>query len=342
MSELQALDLPFASLKGQTILISGANGFLPAYLVDFFMSLSQAGCRVNVIALCRNGEFAKARFQKYAGHENFRLVIADVCEQFDIQGPLDVVIHAASQASPKFYATDPVGTMLPNVLGTLRLLELCRNKGARQFLFFSSGEVYGALPREKIPTSEKELGSVNTLDVRSCYAESKRLGETMCVSWSHQFGLDTKILRVYHTYGPGMKLDDGRVFADFVRNLVTGEDLVMKSDGLAVRPFCYIADTIAGILHIMLKGKNAEAYNIGNDEALISIAGLADRLVETFAEKKLKVVRIARQEGATYLESPISINCPDTTKLRELGWSPRIGIEEGFKRTVRHYEFLGA
>jgi len=198
------------------------------------------------------------------------------------------------------------------------------------------------LPYDKIPTTESELGLVDQMNIRSCYAESKRIGETMCVAWSHQFGVDARILRIYHTYGPGMKLDDGRVFSDFVNNILNKKNIEVKSDGRAKRPFCYISDNLSGVLHVLFRGESRGAYNIGNDEGLIGIGDLADLLSEVFADRGICAIKAMRDPIQSYLESPITVNCPNTEKLRRLGWSPRVGLVEGFQRTVRHYDFHAA
>lgn len=261
----------------------------------------------------------------------------DVVAPLAYPGPIDYIIHAASQASPKYFGVDPAGTVLANTRGTLNLLALGVEKEVKSFLFFSSGEVYGQVDPLKIPIKENDFGYVDPTDIRSCYAEGKRAGETMCVAWHHQYGVPAKIVRPFHTYGPGMQLNDGRVFADFVRDILQGHDIIMKGEGRAVRPFCYLADATAGFFTVLLKGEDANAYNIGNNKAEISIADLADTLVRLFPERKLRVIRQNRTLDQGYLESPISRNCPDISKVSRLGWTPSTTVEEGFARTIRSY-----
>jgi len=248
-----------------------------------------------------------------------------------------MILHAASQASPKYFGTDPVGTLNANVLGTYNLLELAREKRSEEFLFFSTGEVYGEVDEARMPIREDGYGYVDPVNVRSCYAESKRMGETMCVAWSHQHGVPVKIVRPFHTYGPGMRLDDGRVFADFVANVVQGQDIVMKSDGSAIRAFCYVADATVGFFEVVRKGGNREAYNIGNDKGEASILELANVLANLFPDRPLKIIRKETLSGNQYLQSKINRACPDISKVRALGWEPRYSVEEGFRRTVRSF-----
>jgi nucleoside-diphosphate-sugar epimerase len=323
----------------KTVLISGANGFIPAYLVETLLYLNDKKRRqkTRVVGVVRNKEKAYARFADYIKRDDFQLVVQDICQPISLNEKIDYIIHAASQASPKYYGKDPVGTLSANILGTYNLLELARVNNVEGFLFFSSGEVYGEVNDKQIPIKEDSYGFVDPLDVRSCYAESKRMGENMCVSWYHQYAVPARIVRPFHTYGPGMDLQDGRVFADFVADIVNNRDILMKSDGSAVRAFCYLSDAICGFFTVLLKGINADAYNVGNDKGEISIASLADMLVKLYPEKGLKVIRsnAASQEG--YIRSKISRNSPDISKANALGWRPNVSLQEGFARTIRSF-----
>jgi UDP-glucuronate decarboxylase len=332
-------DLNWQALAGKTVLISGANGFLPAYLVETLLYLNDSRRQepVRVIAVVRNRAKAMLRFPDCADRVDFQLIVQDICQPLEIAGEVDYIIHAASQASPKFYGTDPVGTLSANILGTYNLLELARVKKVESFLFFSSGEVYGEVAADQIPTREDVYGCVNPLDVRSCYAESKRMGENMCVSWHHQHGVPAKIVRPFHTYGPGLSLDDGRVFADFVSDIVHGRNIVIQSDGSASRAFCYLSDATLGFFLVLLQGRNAEAYNVGNDRGELTILELANLMVGLFPEKGLRLVRQGEATAAGYLKSGITRNCPDISKIRSLGWNPTVTVAEGFARTVKSF-----
>lgn len=331
-------DMDWMQLSHKTILISGASGFLPAYLVYTLMALNtERGAGITVIALVRNREKAMQRFGPWLQDPQFYLLVQDVSEPIGWEKPVDYVIHAASQASPKFYGSDPVGTLKANILGTMNLLELAKRQGAKRFLFFSSSEVYGAVPEEKIPTAENDFGFVDPTQVRACYAESKRMGETICISWMHQFGIPVVIVRPFHTYGPGMDLNDGRVYADFIANMVRGEDITMKSNGQAVRAFCYISDATLAFFKVLLNGKAGHAYNVGNDAGVSSIIDLAQRLIALFPEKKLKINHYPSTNENGYISSLVSRNVPNIAKIKSLGWQPVTDIETGFSRTISSY-----
>jgi nucleoside-diphosphate-sugar epimerase len=338
LQQILASPVPWERFNGATVVISGAYGFVVAYLVEALLYLNeQRDAGVKVIAVVRNPDKANHRFADYKGRRDLAFVFQDVCDPVDVEGPADYVIHGASWASPSFYGGQPVGSLLPNVVGTRNLLDLAVRKKSRGFLFFSSAEIYGKVPPDLIPTPETYAGNVNTLDVRSCYAESKRMGETMCVAWHKQFGVPATMARIFHTYGPGMALDDGRVFADFVSDLVHRRNIRLMSAGTHQRAFCHLADSTPALFKIMLEGQPGTAYNMGNDEAEISIRELADVMVGLFPEWGLKVERTADQHQTGYLRTAIDRACPDTRRLRELGWRPSVDAREGFRRTVLSY-----
>lgn len=326
-------------LSGKTILISGANGFLPAYMVETLLFLYKKRIiqDVKVLALVRNLEKAKSRFKYYLNYANLEFIVQDVCDPVNVDQKIDFIIHAASQASPKYYGIDPVGTLSANTIGTINMMKLAQSNPVESFLYFSSSEVYGLLDENKIPTTEIDFGYIDPTNVRSCYAESKRMGETICVSWLHQYGVPAKIVRPFHTYGPGLSFNDGRVYADFISDIFNNRNIIMKSDGNAKRTFCYLSDATIAFFIVLLNGKNGEAYNVGNPRCEISINDLARRLVELFPEKKLTVIKSENQDLG-YLKSTVSRNCPDLSKINELGWVPEININDGFLKTILSYE----
>lgn len=328
-------DLPWSELEGRRFLVTGAAGMLPAYFVESLLFLNEHVFRrpAHVVGMVRSIERASRRFAEYSDRSDLLLVEHDVCREFE-DSHFDYIIHAASPASPAQFGADPVGTLCPNTIGTYLLLEAAQRQGTKSLLFFSSGEVYGNIPAQGVPIQEDMYGALDPTNIRSCYGESKRMGETMCSAWSHQYGVPTKIVRPFHTYGPGMALGDGRVFSDFVANIVASENIVMTSDGSAARSYCYLADATQGFFTVLLKGKTAEPYNVGSDHVL-TVRQLADLLVRLVPEKHLEVIRDDASAPTGYLQSPVSDIRPDLSKTAGLGWRPTTKPEEGFLRTLR-------
>jgi nucleoside-diphosphate-sugar epimerase len=337
LAEIASAPLPWHQLSGTTILVTGAGGFLPAYMVETLLYLNDHILQTpaKIVAIVRNRARAEERFRAHLHRSDLEISVQDVSAPLDYSGPFHFVIHAASQASPVYYATDPVGTLSANVLGAFHLLTASQAQhDMRGFLYFSSGEVYGNVTHGQKPTAEHDFGITDCTELRACYGESKRMAENMCVSWAHQYKLPTRIARPFHTYGPGMRLDDGRVFADFVRDLLAGGPIVLQSEGVARRTFCYLADATLGFFTVLLVGSDGEAYNVSNPAGECSIAELADRLA---AEFSTTVDRRYRPSGSAYVTSTIQSTVPDIRKLEGLGWKPHRGIEDGFRRTVESY-----
>jgi len=345
-SDIRAIadrDLPWHELSGCRVLITGAGGFLGGYLTRFLLSLHRIGKvdrPVSVVAMVRNATSSRDRLSDIIDDPHFSMIEWDLntIAVPDV-GACHYAIHAASQASPRFYGTDPVGTLLPNALGTGALLQALRLQSPEMkgFLFVSSSEVYGSISGDAA-LSETDYGTIDPATLRACYAESKRLGETLCVAWTHQYQVPTFIVRPFHTYGPGLQANDGRVFADFVFNILRNEDIVMNSDGLARRAFCYASDAVAGFLTVLLKGTPATPYNVANPSGELSVWELAELLVGLRPELGLHVERRLPEQGNTYLASTFSRLVPDVSRLTSLGWVPEITPAQGFSRMLEAYK----
>lgn len=341
LEQIGAADLPWELFRTKTVMVSGGAGFLAAYLVQALLAIDAAhSLDMRIVCVVRAMSGARTRLGHLLADPRLSVIQHDVTLPAPASFPIaDFIVHAASHASPKYYGTDPIGTLLANTIGTQHLLEHAVRSGTQRFLFFSSGEVYGVPLNSDRPVTEQDYGYLDPMQVRSCYAESKRMGETMCCAWALQYGLHASVVRPFHTYGPGMALDDGRVFADFVADVVASRDIVLKSDGLARRPFCYIADATLGFLTVLLRGEGKHAYNIANPEAEISMRDLASTVSGLFPERGVGVRFDIPESSNAYLKSPITRSYPCIAKARGLGWDPKIGIEEGFRRTIQSYLF---
>jgi UDP-glucuronate decarboxylase len=337
IDDILTCSIDWSKFANSTVMITGANGMLARYMVLTLIRLNDLKhLRCSIIAVVRSIAKAKVKFEEYFARPDLIFIEQDVCEEIKLNSKIDFIVHAASQASPKYYSIDPVGTLNANVIGLHNLLKLGARHSVKSFLFFSSSEVYGLPFKELEAVKETDYGYIDINNIRSCYAESKRLGETMCSSWSYQFKLPVKMVRPFHTYGPGMDLNDGRVFADFISDILNFNDITLKSKGDATRCFCYITDAVKAYFIVLLNGVTGEAYNIGNPKEEISILELAKLLLGIFPERNLKLNHIYLQR-VEYLASPVKKITPDISKIRCLNWQPIVSIKDGFTKTILSY-----
>lgn len=323
-------------LKNKRIFISGSYGMLSSYIVFFLMFLNiYHDYNIHVIAQGRNKKKAKERFFEFWSHQCFEYTDINICEKISNNFHADYYIHAAGIANPKYYSKFPVEVIEPNVLGTYHLLQLARKNSCQKFLLFSSGDIYGLVNNPSCIT-EDSLGTMDTLDIHSCYGESKRLAETLCSSFSKEYNIPITIARIGHTYGPTMDIfNDPRSFSSFMKCAIKGEDIVMFSDGKSKRPFCYLADAVYGFMLMLLEGEDNGAYNISNSKQFISIFELANTVAE-ICNDSIKVIKQIRTDS--YVENTLNMcNRLSEEKLIKLGWNCEYNVKTGMERT---YNFL--
>jgi UDP-glucuronate decarboxylase len=343
------LKAEFGQMSGKNLLIIGGAGFLGYYLVQSVLYWNKtAGTEpINLTVYDNYIRGIPAWLTDLEGDPNLTLTKHDITHPL----PADIadfqyIIHAASIASPTYYRKYPIETMDANVNGLRTLLEYCKQqqvkgKPVEGFLFYSTSEIYGDPTPENIPTPETYRGNVSCTGPRACYDESKRYGETLCVNFAEQYNLPIKTARPFNNYGPGLKITDKRVLPDFARDVLAGRDIVMLSDGSPTRTFCYIADAIVGYYKILVVGRPGEAYNIGIETPEISMATLAEKVVEIAREQfgyQGKVVRQQSDDQAYLVDNP-NRRCPIIAKARaELGYDPCISVDEGLRRALIWYQ----
>ena len=329
-------------LKGAVILITGACGFLGYYFLNFFKETGNDLGIKKIIAL------DNFMLGKPAWLESFYNDPLFVIEQFDIiagdiskvsyAGEANYIIHMASIASPIFYRKYPIETLDANIWGLRKLLDFYKEKKINGFLFYSSSEVYGNPDQKFVPTNEDYFGYVSFTGPRACYDESKRFGETICMLFAQQYNMPLGVARPFNNYGPGMRLKDKRVPADFALAVYEGNDIDILSDGSPTRTFCYIADSVSGYLKILLHGKY-DYFNIGIEKPEITIKELAEIYVKAGKEIfgfKGKVNYAVSGDGHYLTDNP-QRRCPDITKARRvLGYNPVINVEEGVARFLAY------
>lgn len=330
---IASLDLPWSKLSGCNILVTGATGLIGGCLVEALMLNPNKD--YHVYASGRNEERARKRFAEFAADAAFHFVKYDVLEPLESDVNFDYIIHAASNASPNFFATKPVEVIKSNIQGLSNLMEYGLSHGLKRMLYVSSGEVYGEGDGRAF--TEDYSGYVNCTSPRSCYPSSKRAAETLCVSYAQEYGADVVIARPCHTYGPHFTEADNRVYAQFIRNVLRGEDIVMKSTGAQFRSWCYVVDCASAMLHILLKGENGQAYNIADASSNISIKELAEMIAE-IGGRKVVIDLPSDVEKAGF--NVVTKSVFDTFKLSALGWRLNGSMDEKMLRTVKQAESL--
>lgn len=328
---LAAFDLPWQQLSGKSILVLGATGLIGGCLVDMLMSHADLDC--HVYAAGRNEERARKRFSAYLDSDHYHFLHFDVTAPLQADADFDYIVDAAGGACPQLYSADPVGVMKSNIFGVDNLLRFGLQHGLKKFVYVSSGEVYGEGDGRVF--DEDYSGYIDPTTVRACYPSAKRASETLCVCYAHQFDIEVSIARPSHVYGPYFTESDNRVYAQFVRNVLRGEDIVLKSKGEAFRSWTYVVDCAMALLHILLKGKNGEAYNIANEASNVSIKTLAELVAELAGKKVVFDIPDDGNQGNT---TPITKAVFATAKLEGLGWKPMTPLREGLAHTIQELQ----
>ena len=307
------------------ILITGGAGFIGSHLADRLLSEGHA-----VIAIDNLATGHTRNIEHLAGHERFQFIKHDVTEYMYIEGKLDVVLHLASLPSPVDYLKKPIPTLKVGALGTHKALGLARAKSAR-FMLASTSEVYGD-PLVH-PQPESYWGNVNPVGPRGVYDESKRFAEAITMAYHRYHGLDTRIFRIFNTYGPRMRPEDGRVVTNFIGQALREQPMTVYDDGSRTRSFCFVSDLVDGIVKLMHSSEN-EPVNLGNPLEM-SILGFA-QIVQKLAGTKSEIVFVTPTDERT--KDDPQVRRPDITKARTvLGWEPQVSVEEGISRTIDYF-----
>lgn len=335
-SIIKSIGPDFHKLAGKTILITGANGFVPSYFADTVLVLNKTLFRKNpakLILAVHSEVTSGSRLGHCLGCPEIKFIIGDILG-VPLPGNVDIIIHGASKASPKDYMRRLIETADVNVLGTKRLLEYCIKEKTSKFLLISSGEVYGDPNPRNIPIQETYHGNVDPIGPRSAYQESKRFAETLCSLYSRVYAINTGIARLFHTYGPRLALNDGRVIPELIRRSLSGEDLEIVGKK-SVRTFCYISDSIEAMWRILLSGESGQAYNVGSQEE-IDIENLARLIIKlTKSRSRIKVVPDNR---VGHSSSAPAITTPSIEKMKGLGFISKISLEDGLRRSIDWYK----
>lgn len=324
------LNLPWDKLKDKTVLISGATGMIGTFLIHVLM---QRELNTKVIALGRKETSAKERFGEYWQSKYFQFVSHDINLPLQNIESADFVIHAASNTHPVAYASDPIGTVTTNILGTYNLLNYACQCNAQRFLLASSVEIYGENRGDTEYFKEDYCGYIDCNTLRAGYPESKRASEALCQAYKKVSHLEIVIARLARTYGPTMLLSDTKAISQFIKKGLAKEDIVLKSEGTQLYSYNYVGDSVSGLLTILLKGENGEAYNIADKTSDITLKDLAG-IIADIAGTKVIFDLPDEVERAGYSKATKALM--DSQKLRNLGWQSHWDITAGISSVLQY------
>lgn len=325
--------------EGKTFLITGAGGFLGKYMVLLLKYLNDHVLHHKTSAILLDNFIIGYDQQFIPDNDHLVFEKHNVIQPYRTDRHVDYIIHTAGIASPVYYTKFPIETMDVGTVGTRNMLELARDKKVKSFLFTSSSEVYGDPDPAHVPTKETYHGNVSTTGHRACYDESKRFGETMCMTFWRVFNVPVKIVRPFNVYGPGIRPDDFRVLPNFIEHALRKEPLPIHGDGRNTRSFCYISDAIETIFKLLFSEADGECFNIGNPGPEISVSDLA-KLVTELIPYPVEIVNIDPPH-AVYAHDDPKRRCPDIGKLQAtVDFKPKYDLRTGLKRTIDWFHEL--
>ncbi len=334
VEQFAKLPLPWEKLRKSRFLITGACGMIGSYMVDVLLTANRIhNLEMQVLPMGRSEAKAKARFARYWGQADFNFIAGDVNQPLPSHlGTVEYIFHAASNTHPVAYATDPIGTVCTNILGTNHLLNFAANNGCKRFVFASTVEVYGENRGDCERFTEDYCGYIDCNTLRAGYPESKRAGEALCQAYMKQVGVDVVIPRLPRVYGPTLLESDTKALSQFIRKALAGEDIVLKSAGTQFFSYIYVGDAVYGVLYTLLYGESGQAYNIADEGSDITLRDLAQTIAEMVGRKVIFDLPSATEQAGF---SKATKAVMDSSKLRALGWFANVSLFEGVQSTIK-------
>lgn len=325
LNRILSSNVDFCELSGKSILITGGTGLIGYNLIQTLIAANnEVSEPIVIFAVVRSLDKARKLFG--INYDKIRFIVGDVTEKINVDEPIDYIVHAASQTSSKAFVDEPVETIQVALNGTLNMLELAKENNVSKFLYLSSMEVYGA-PSTDEKIDENHNCDINTMAVRSCYPESKRMCENLCTAYNKEYNVPIAVVRLTQTFGLGVSYNDGRVFAEFARCVIENKDIVLHTKGETKRNYLYTADAVTAILTVLLKGKPGEAYNAANKDTYCSIYEMAQMVAKECAKDQI-AVKIEIEDESKFGFAPVLKMNLDTAKLSNLGWHAETGLKE--------------
>lgn len=323
--------IAWEKLFNKTILVTGATGLIGSTLINALIyANNKKSLNLKIVALVRSITKARKLFKE---DKNLQFVIGSVEDLPKIDVPIDFIVHGASPTASTFFVEHPVETINTAVIGTMNLLKLAVEKRVLGFTYLSSMEVYGAPHADDI-IYENQGTTIDTMSVRSCYPEAKRLCESLCASYASEYKLPATAIRLAQTFGPGVSKDDNRVFAEFVRCAMQGQDIVLQTAGTSKRCYLYTADAVTAILTVLLNGEAGEVYNAANKATYCSIVEMAQLVAEKLAKKEIKIHVPNNGKHEQKFSPPHNLNL-GTEKIEKLGWIASKDLLEMYERMMK-------
>ncbi len=334
LENIASSQIPWNKFNNKNILITGATGLVGTALTKALCCVNRIhNLKIGIYLCVRNPEKAGEIFGNLIERENITLIVGDICDEIKTDDKIDYIIHTAAVTNSKMMVTQPVETIMTAINGTRAILEFAKKQQVESIIYLSSMEAYGKPAEGKEYVKETDYGYIDILNVRSCYPEGKRMSECLCSCYFAEYGVPVKIARLAQTFGAGIPKTETRVFAQFAKSFIKGEDIILHTTGESFGNYCYTAECITALFFLLLNGENGEAYNITNENTNIMIRDMA-QMIADMSGGKIKLIFDIPEDALKYGYAPAVKMRLCGEKLEKLGWKAQIDLPEMYKRLI--------